>query len=528
LRKITLAAGFYRTQTGRSFQSPEKRYDFFHWPARPEIGKLVEVDNAPELMKRMLIFSFLLVVQSLAAAPFEGLSDSIARGDFGNIKALVISRHGEILYEDYFRGARPNDQHQVHSITKSVGSALIGIAHRQGRIRLGQDLGHFFNALYPMSSGSYQDKRSITLEAVLQQRHGIEWDEFSRDYRDSLNPVVAMINAADWYQYVLTRPTDAQTGQKFSYSTGVSTLMSRMIRVSTGMSPMQFATQELFGPLGIPQIHWEGFSERGLGTGLTDWRNPDDDEPLGFMLWLRIHDMVKLGELYLNGGVHNGRRILDSAWINASWTTHSHPGNSEYFAGQEGSGYGYQWWVTRLSDTRQRSWNIYYASGWGRQFILVVPDLGLIVASVSDDYDYDGPGIGAIMNNHVFPEMQPYLDQRFNGAWYDPETEGQGLTLEPGKDGESLSGFWYTYDGSGNQRWFLMQGSVNGSKAEVTIYETAGGVFLRGDAYTIGEWGRGRFNTIDCDHIEFEIESDEVTTVTPLTRLTGACTFTPQ
>ena len=490
--------------------------------------KLADRKIRYEVMKKVLSLLFLLFAQALAAEPFEGLSDSIERGDFGNIKALVISRHGDIMFEDYFRGAQQNDLHQVHSVTKSVGSALIGIAHRQGRIRLDQNLGQFFDELYPMSSGAYNDKQSITVDTVLQQRHGIEWDEFTRDYRDLSNPVVAMINSGDWYQYVLTRPTDAQPGEKFSYSTGASTLMSRMIRVATHMSPEQFATKELFGPLGVPRLHWEGFSEGGLGTGMTDWRNPDGDEPLGFMLWLRIHDMIKLGELYLNGGVYNGRRILDSSWIKASWAAHSHPGNSDYFSGQPGSGYGYQWWITRLTDSRQRAWNIYYASGWGRQFILVIPDLGLVVASVADDYDYDGPGIGSIMNNHVFPELQPRLDQRFNGAWYDPETEGQGLTLELGRDGESVSGFWYTYGENGSQRWFLMQGAVDDSDAEVTIYETSGGVFLQGDPYTLAEWGRGRFSTVDCDRIQFEIESDEVSTAVPLTRLTGTCSFTVQ
>ncbi len=83
-----------------------------------------------------------------------------------------------------------------------------------------------------------------------------EWDEWTLDYRHPNNPVGQMISSGDWYQYVLTRPIDAQPGQKFAYGTGVSSLMSRMIRSSTGLSPRKFAMQGLFEPLGIDTIQW--------------------------------------------------------------------------------------------------------------------------------------------------------------------------------------------------------------------------------------------------------------------------------
>jgi CubicO group peptidase (beta-lactamase class C family) len=464
--------------------------------------------------------SLLLFGQNVSAQPFESLSSAIEQGQFGNLKAVVISRYGEIVYEDYFHGAVAGDLHQVQSVTKSIGSALIGIAHRQGKIQLDQNLELFFGDLYPMTQSAYQNKRPITVQHILQQRHGIEWDEGRTDYRHPLNPVVQMIDSDDWYQYVLTRPMDAAPGQHFTYSTGASTLMSRMIRVATGVGPEAFARQELFGPLGIGTVHWEVYSEAGMGFGLTDWPGPDHDVPLGFSLWLTARDMLKFGELYLNGGVHNGHRILDESWVDASWTKFSHIGNSEFFS-QPGWGHGYQWWIGEMVDARDRNWHIYFASGWGSQVIFVIPELGAVVVTAGDNYDYNGPDVDALLYS-VLPEMNPRLDQHFNGAWYDPEMVGQGFSLEVLKDGAVVS-FWYTYTPQGSQRWFLLQGNVDDGEAAMTIYETSGGVFLQGDPYNLEEWGSGQFRAIDCDHISLEIESREISTTIPLTRLSGVC-----
>lgn len=473
-------------------------------------------------MKRLLILSTLFFCAELCAQSFDGLSEDIANGDYGNLKAVLISHHGEIIYEDYFRGNHANDLQLLNSVTKSVGSALIGIANRQGKIQVDDGLARFFNSLYPMNTGSFSNKQVITVEDVLQQRHGILWDEWTLDYRNADNPTSQMINSGDWYRYVLTTPIDAQPGEKFAYSTGVSTLMSRMIRSTTGMGPRNFAMAELFGPLGINDIHWEGWSANGRGTGLTDWPNPDQDESLGFAIWMKPRDMLKFGELYLNGGVYEGHRILDKDWIDASWKTYSNSENTELFT-IPGSGYGYQWWITRLTDTRDRSFSAYYANGWGHQFILVIPELDLVVVSVADDYDYDGPGIGAILRTTVLPALNPALDNRFNGAWYDPETDGQGLTLEVLDGGNRLIGFWYTYGDNGTKRWFTFSGGISDAVADVSIMQTSGGAFLQSDPVTRSEWGSGRFSTVDCAHINFEITSAEVSTAIALTRLTGVC-----
>jgi len=474
-----------------------------------------------------LTLPMLFFFSTLEAQDFGAIGEAIEQGSFGNLKAVIVSRDGEIIYEDYFRGSRADDLHQVQSVTKSVGSALIGIAHRQGKIRLDQDMRDFFDDLYPMTQAPYADKSPITVEQILQQRHGLSWDETSTDYRNPLNPVARMIESDDWYQFVLSQPVDALPGSKFTYSSGASTLMSRMVRVATGTGPDAFAMQELFGPLEIDQVHWEVYSEDGIGTGLTDWPAPDNDVPLGFSLWLKARDMLKFGELYLNGGVYKGKRILDQTWVDASWVKYSNSGNSDFFP-LPGWGHGYQWWIAQLADAQDRNWQVFFASGWGSQVIFVVPELDLVLVTAGDNYDYNGPDVDSLLYA-ILSEINPVLDQRFDGSWYDPVTDGQGFNLDILDDEKTVVSYWYTYanDDSGSQRWFLLTGQVQEGVGEVTIYKSSGGKFLQGDPHNLEPWGTGEFKPVDCNHINLEFESEEVSATIPLTRITGVCYEAP-
>jgi CubicO group peptidase (beta-lactamase class C family) len=476
-------------------------------------------------MKRIL-FLLLVAAPAAFAQPFEGLSEAVSRGDFGNLKAVIVSQHGEIIYEDYFRGSSADDLHQVQSVTKSVGSALIGIAHRKGMLRLEDSLEPYFSGLYDLSQADMADKRAITVEQVLTHRLGIEWDETSTDYRNPQNSTMQMINSSDWYRFVLSRPLAYPPGTGFTYNSGASTLMSRLLRVASSMPVEEFAREELFDPMGFGPVHWELYSEQGQGTGLVDWPNPDGDAPLGFGLWLRAQDMLKFGELYLNGGIFEGKRLLDQAWVDASWTRHSHAGNSDYSPDPDW-GYGYQWWRVKIDGLDGRSWHVFFASGWGSQVIFVLPELGLVVVTAADNYDYNGPDVDALLVTQILPELKPSLNSRYNGSWYDPATNGQGFSLEVLDDRQELVSYWYTYTETGEKRWFLLQGPVVDGLGQAVVYETEGGRFLQDDPVELVAWGTAVFTPVDCDNLQLRVDSDEMNISIPLTRLSGECFDAP-
>jgi len=237
--------------------------------------------------------------------------------------------------------------------------------------------------------------------------------------------------------------------------------------------------------------------------------------------------MLKFGELYLNGGVYNGQRILDQSWVDASWTKYSHSGNSDFFP-EPGWGHGYQWWIASIDDTLGRSWNVFFASGWGSQVIFVVPELDLVVVTTADNYDHNGLDVDALLLAWILPELNPRLDSRFNGSWYDPGTNGQGFSLQILEERNNKPvGYWYTYTGNGDKRWFTISGRLNDGVGQVNIREASGGVFLQDDPVTMSDWGTAIIRARDCNNIEIDIESAEVSTIIPLTRLTGVCYTAP-
>ncbi|WP_154224459.1 serine hydrolase domain-containing protein [Marinicella rhabdoformis] len=462
----------------------------------------------------------------------EGITEAaqlIQTGDYGNIRSLLVIRNGILVHEQYF--GNQGEKRPVYSVTKSVGSTLLGIAQLNGAtLNINKPMFDYMPQ-YQNLPGA-MNRRNITVHALLSQRHGLDWDEWSTPYGTNENPITYMLSTDDWYQTVLTWPLETAPNQKFTYSTGASSLMSIILNNISGQAPHEFAKQFLFNPLGIEDTHWEllnGGSQQGQGIYIF----PNGLEPLGFGLWLKPIDMAKIGELFRLGGVWEGQRLLTQEWINQSITTYSN-GNTDpdTFSTSE-SGYGYQWWVTEFIDKTGRKHHSYYANGYGRQYIFVFPESDTIIVSTADDYNRDGPGMGTLLRQQILPAIitaNDFVDisNDLNGSWYDPEMAGQGINIEIINGGQNLWGFWYTFNESGTeQQWFTMQGQVQGDTATFDIISTEGGLFLNNQSPTISKWGTGTVQFKDCFSGKFTFESNgaELSGEIPLTRLTaaGAC-----
>ncbi|KXH73672.1 MAG: hypothetical protein AM326_10475 [Candidatus Thorarchaeota archaeon SMTZ-45] len=307
---------------------------------------------------------------------------SHVRDSGASIRSLLVVRHGYLVAEEYFTPILydVDDTHILYSVTKSVVSSLIGITIDQGFI---DNTSHLLLDFFPdrTIANLSEWKESITLEDVLQMRSGFQWNE---DNYNEYNDFFAMRDSEDWVQYVLDRPIAFEPGSTFYYNSGNSHLLAAIINVTTGMTPLAFADQYLFGPLGITTRLW-----------LTD--------PLGINfggsnLALRPRDMAKFGLLFLNNGTWDDQQIVSSSWVNRS----SHGPSTPY----AGVSYGYQWW---LNDNTE--W--YSARGYDGQFIYVIPEHDIVVVFTSDNsdgpYEYDwlvGEGIlGAVTN--IYPDENP-------------------------------------------------------------------------------------------------------------------------
>jgi CubicO group peptidase (beta-lactamase class C family) len=357
----------------------------------------------------LMVGLFLGAAWPLSTPPDEGLDpdvlesfdDELASGKHGYVDSMLVIRHGKIVWEksydhsrDYARlfagkGApgiynyydpswhpyyRGSALHTMQSVSKSVTSALIGIAIGQGQIP------GVAAKVMPYFSGFRVDpdprRDRMTLRDLLTMRAGIRWDEESVDYTNPANNCAAMEGREDWIQYVLDQPMAADPGTTFVYNSGATQLLSYLIQKTTGHAVDDYARQQLFGPLGI-----EDFSWKRTPLGLSDTEGG---------LYLKPRDLAKIGLLYLQDGIWNGKRILPEGWVKSSTT-------SLTATNEKGFGYGYQWWVGPEP-------GVFAAWGYGGQFLFVVPRLDLIAVftgwNIYDDASHPG-------------SAPPELDPRF-------------------------------------------------------------------------------------------------------------------
>lgn len=276
--------------------------------------------------------------------------DHIKQED-ANIHSVLIIRNGYIVAEAYFYPLRQDIKHKIHSCTKSFTSALVGIAIHEGYI---DGVDHRVLDFFPERTVANSDprKQAMTLEHLLTMTSGLDWPELSVSYSSPTNVNEQMTQSQDWVQFVLDRPMVEEPGTAFNYNTGGSHLLSAIIHETTGMNALSFAQARLFEPLGISDVSWSS--------------DPDGVSYGGDGILMTPRDMAKFGYLYLKGGVWDGQQIVPADWVEASATKHVETVVNiiPY--------YGYQWWVHN-DDT-------YAAFGYGGQYILVIPDLEMVVA----------------------------------------------------------------------------------------------------------------------------------------------------
>ncbi len=457
--------------------------------------------------------------------------EQIEAGEVGNIRSLIIVKDGQLITEKYFGNL--GEKRPVYSVTKSVGSALLGIAKYKGaNINTSDSIMSYFPQYNNISN--YQQAQNITLHDLLTQRHGYNWDEWSTSFSNLTNPVNKMLRSGDWYKFTLQWPINQAPDQNFTYSTGHSSLMSPVLKHITNRDVYEFANTELFQPLGITDTHWELIDGGGSqGQGITQF--PFGLEPLGFGLWLKPIDMAKFGELYRLSGVWQGSRLLDESWVDLSTQPYSNGMTDPDVFPDEFSGYGYQWWTVRLFDELGRGFDMYYADGYGRQYIFVLPDFNAVIVTTADDFFYDGPGIGTVLSSNLLlafefdDNLSIPITTDLNGSWYWPENSGQGINIEILNNGTQLWGYWYTYSPvNGSQRWFTLQGTIDGNQAEFDIISTSNGGFVVSEPPELTLWGTGTVFFESCLNGTFNFTSEvEASSGTiPLTRLTastGSC-----
>ena len=273
-------------------------------------------------------------------------------GELDGVHGLLIARHGRLVAERYFRGSSGHRLHNLKSASKSVLSALTGMAIDQGLLDLEQPIADILPEAAELDGTGRQ---AITVRHLLTMTSGLESTSFGN--------YGSWVASRNWVRAALARPLQAEPGTRFSYSTGGTHLLSATLARAAGRSTHDFAREHLFDPLGIRRSAWAR-DRQGVHMG-------------GNNLSLLPRDMLKFGQLYLNRGRWAGQQLLPWQWVDES-TRPGHVGPRG--RGRLYGGYGYLWW---LRGPRERG--AYIASGYGGQYIYVAPAEDLVVVVISTE-----------------------------------------------------------------------------------------------------------------------------------------------
>ena len=270
-----------------------------------------------------------------------------AASELPRLYSLLVSQRGEVVLERYFNGARSARAANVKSVSKSIISALVGVAIDRGLVP-GPETP--IRTYFPeLTKDRDARKQRITIEDLLTMRAGLE-STSNRSYG-------RWVQSQNWVQHALAKPLFAMPGTEMEYSTGNTHLLSAILTIATKTSTWQFAQDALAKPLGFTLPRWPQ-DPQGIYFGGND-------------MLLTPRQMLAFGEMYLRDGRVGDRQVVAEKWVERSWVARG-------VSPISGQRYGYGWWMRDLAGHQA-----YFAWGFGGQYVIIVPDLELVIVTTS-------------------------------------------------------------------------------------------------------------------------------------------------
>lgn len=254
-------------------------------------------------MKLFTTLSVLIVFCSCGTAQKKpaNLLDSITitanNGTYPNLQGVVITKGGNLIYENYFNGFSKDSLHDTRSAFKSVAGILMGIAIDKGFIKNVQEKVYSFFPEYKPYGNWSNLKDSMTIEHLLEMKSGFDCEEWdgSKDCEDEME------TKQDWIKFCLDLPLKNKPGTHWDYTSINAMLLGSIIAKATHMSLSDFADKYLFQPLGINKYRW---TKDALGH-----------ETSAGSFYISTADLHKIGKLVLNNGLFNNKQIVSATWI---------------------------------------------------------------------------------------------------------------------------------------------------------------------------------------------------------------------
>ncbi|WP_162494980.1 serine hydrolase domain-containing protein [Kushneria konosiri] len=303
----------------------------------------------------MMIAMFWLISMPASASPITPAPSTLARladqaGALPRTHTFMVSIQGKTLIERGYRGHRTSQTANIKSLSKTVMSALAGIAIERGVIKgVDQPVVELLAAdQIPVKADPRI--RDITVGQLLSMQAGLE--------RTSGQHYGAWVASANWVRDTLSRPFVSKPGGQMLYSTGNTHLLSAALTHTTGRSTLVLMREWLGEPLDINIPPWT--------------RDPQGIYFGGNEMGLTPRALMAFGEMYRTGGAYRGQQVVPGAWVEASWQ----PRTRSFYNGDE---YGYGWFRSIIENE-----TVYYGWGYGGQVLFVVPQREMTIVLTSD------------------------------------------------------------------------------------------------------------------------------------------------
>jgi len=323
------------------------------------------------------------------------IDTAITNGTYPNIHSLLITRNNKLVYEKYWPGEdqRWGDNpgliihgkdslHDIRSISKSIVSACVGIAIKQGKIKsVDQKVLGFFPEYAKLDTGI---KSLLTIKHLLTMTSGLVWDE-GIPYANPENSERRMDHSASHVEFVLSQPMEFAPGQVWKYNGGNTQVLAAIIEKTTGKKIEQFAKEYLFQPLGITNFKWEKNDGADMVAAASGLR-------------MRSRDLLKFGLMYDRKGVWHGKEIIDPKWVEESFK----PNLQQPWGGS----YGYQFWLWQ--DTiKNKIVPFVYCDGKGDQKIIFDKTNDLLIVATAGNYEKRDikNSVYELLKKYVYPSL---------------------------------------------------------------------------------------------------------------------------
>lgn len=308
--------------------------------------------------------------QGVAPGGLLDFVNAVEKADL-NLHSLMVLRHGQVVAEGWWAPYAPQLKHTLYSLSKSFTSTAVGMAVAEGKLTVDDKLVSFFKADLPETVSD--NLAAMRVKDLLTMSTGHD--------KDTTAAVRGQGNT-NWPRAFLAQPVEHPPGTHFVYNSGATYMLSAIVQKLTGQTVLAYLKPRLFDPLGIEGADWE-VDPTGVNTG-------------GWGLRVRTEDIAKFGQLYLQKGVWQGKRLLPEAWIaDATRAQIMQPGTNREKSDWL-QGYGYQFWRCRH--------DAYRGDGAFGQYCVVLPNEDAVIAITSETGD-----MGAILNEvwaHVLPALQ--------------------------------------------------------------------------------------------------------------------------